>query len=203
MRKYILIALILTVSACVHAQDSASFTMQEISADTIPVDKLSVGVGGGYEFGGLGANVIYYFTKALGVFAGAGYPLTGFGYNAGAKLRIVVDQSAGTFMPYVIVMYGYNATIIVPSFPEKNKIFYGLSVGAGVDYRPGNSKFGYLSATVYLPIRSTAVKDYAENLNYFYGIPYATNRIFPLSLSLGYKFIFLRHKITPVKIELP
>jgi hypothetical protein len=203
MRKYILIAFVMAFSAFVHAQDSASFNLQEISSDTIPVDKFSVGVGGGYEFGGLGANAIYYFTKGLGVFAGAGYPLTGFGYNAGAKLRIVINQSAGTFMPYIIAMYGYNATIIVPNFPEKNKTFYGLSVGAGIDYRPGDSKFGYLSATVYLPIRSTAVKDYAENLNYFYGIPYATSRIFPLSASLGYKFIFLRHKIDPVKIELP
>jgi len=203
MSKFKLIAILLLFSVVANAQDSSFFKISEVSADTIPVDKLSVGVGGGYEFGGIGVNVIYYATKNIGVFFGAGYPLTGFGYNAGVKIRIVADNSASTFMPYIIGMYGYNATIRIPDYPELNKTFYGATVGAGIDYRPGNSKFGYISATIYVPFRSTAQKDYISNdLNNARGIPYSTSRIYPLSASIGYKFILRRDKFVPQKIEL-
>ncbi|HLY68934.1 MAG TPA: hypothetical protein VKR53_04350 [Puia sp.] len=205
MNKLILTAVIpLLFSACAHAQDSSFFSLPVEVQDTVPVDKLAVGIGGGYEYGGIGANVIYFLTKGLGVFAGAGYPLTGFGYNAGFKLRIVVDQSSATFMPYIVAMYGYNGTIVIPEFQQKNKTFYGATVGAGIDYRPGNSRFGYLSASVYIPFRDITMKEYAEYLNYTYGITYSTGRIFPLSASIGYKFILQRHKISPpAPIQLP
>jgi hypothetical protein len=202
MNKYILIASILLLSTSAFTQDSSLFNLP-ISSDTVPVDVLSAGIGGGYEYGGIGGNIIYYPTRGLGIFFGAGYPLTGFGYNAGLKLRIVVDQSAATFMPYILAMYGYNATVRVPEFQEKNETFYGLTVGAGIDYRPGNSKFGYLSASVYVPIRSTGVKDYINNLNYFDGISYSSGRVFPLSASIGYKFIFLRDKTVAKKTPMP
>jgi hypothetical protein len=195
MKRQILIAVMLLLALFAKSQDTSSYSLPVAPpTDTIPIDIVSVGVGGGYEFGGLGGNIIYYPTRGLGVFFGAGYTLIGFGYNAGVKIRIVTDESADKFMPYIIAMYGYNATINYPSFPQRNMTFYGLSVGAGMDYRPGNSQFGYLSATIYVPIRSTGVKDYINNEGYFYGIPYASSRIFPLSASIGYKFIFKRDK---------
>jgi hypothetical protein len=204
MNKLILTAVILLFSVCASAQDSSFLKLPDEVTDTVPVDKLSVGVGGGYEYGGIGANVTYYITRALGVFVGAGYPLTGFGYNAGFKLRIVVDQSSSTFMPYLVAMYGYNGTVVISDFQQKNKTFYGATIGAGIDYRPGNSKFGYLSASIYIPFRDLAMKHYIEYLNYTNGITYSTSRIFPLSASIGYKIILQRHKISPPSIiELP
>lgn len=203
MTKFKLIALLLFFSVASKAQDSSFLKMTEISNDTIPVDNLSVGIGGGYEFGGIGANIIYYPIKNIGVFFGAGYPLTGFGYNAGVKIRIVADGAASVFMPYIVGMYGYNATIRIPDYPELNKIFYGVTVGGGIDYRPGNSKFGYISATVYIPFRTGDQKYYISNdLNNQRGIPYSTGRIYPLSASIGYKFILRRDKYVPEKIVL-
>jgi hypothetical protein len=204
MNKYILTAVVILFSFFANAQDSSFLNLPVEIQDTVPVDKLSVGIGGGYEYGGIGGNVTYYFTRGLGVFVGAGYPLTGFGYNVGFKLRIVVDQTSATFMPYLVAMYGYNGTIVIPDYQQKNKTFYGATIGAGMDYRPRNSKFGYFSASVYIPFRDIAMKHYAEYLNYTYGITYSTGRIFPLSASIGYKFILQRHKISPPEIiQLP
>lgn len=204
MKRLLLIACTLVSFSVGKSQDTISYSVPVTAVpDSVPVDVFAIGVGGGYEFGGIGANVLYYPTRGLGVFAGGGYTLIGFGYNVGVKLRIVVDQTAAEFMPYLIAMYGYNATINYPSFPEKNMTFYGATVGAGIDYRPGNSKFGYLSASVYVPIRSTGVKDYVNNESYFYGIPYSTGRIFPLSVAIGYRFIFKNNKIEPVKVISP
>ncbi|HLX92185.1 MAG TPA: hypothetical protein VKR32_10905 [Puia sp.] len=198
MSKQILTALCILFSALVHGQDTSFIALPVEPTDSIPVDKLSIGIGGGFEYGGIGANVTYYPTRGLGLFFGAGYPLTGFGYNAGVKLRIVSDQTITEFMPYLIAMYGYNATVIYPEFTQKNKVFYGATVGAGIDFRPGNSKFGYLSASIYVPIRSSGVKDYIAEQNQVSGLTYSTGRIFALSASIGYKIIIKNHKITPV-----
>lgn len=200
--KYKITAILLIFCVFAKAQDSSFLSIQPASTDTVPVDKLSVGLGGGYEFGGLGGNITYYLTRGIGVFFGAGYPLTGFGYNAGFKFRIVVDESSATYMPYLLAMYGYNATVVVPSYRQKDKTFYGVTIGAGIDFRPGNSKFGYISAAVYVPIRS-GVKEYVNFLNYTYGITYSTSRIYPLSASIGYKFILQRYKISPRPFQLP
>jgi hypothetical protein len=200
MSKYFIATITLLFSIAAKAQDSSALDLIP-ALDTIPVDKIAVGVGGGYEFGGIGANAIYFPTRGVGVFFGAGYALSGFGYNAGVKLRIVADQSAYRFMPFLIGMYGYNATVFIPNYNQWSKVFYGATVGAGVDFRPGNSKFGYITATVYFPFRSTAIKDYINYLNEFRGVTYSTSRIFPLSVSIGYKFIFSRFKNTPPKEE--
>ncbi len=200
MSKFLIVTITLLFSIAASAQDS-SFLDLSNNSDSIPADKISVGVGGGYEFGGIGGNVTYYATRGVGIFFGAGYPLTGFGYNAGVKLRIVSDQSAYKFMPFLVGMYGYNATVLIPNYNQWSKVFYGATVGAGIDFRPGNSKFGYITVTVYVPIRSTAMKDYIKYLNDFRGITYSTSRIFSLSASIGYKFIFANFKNTPRKEE--
>jgi hypothetical protein len=178
----VIFLLFVTIAVNTNAQDTTL-----ISGPTL--DKFSAGIGGGYEFGGIGGNAIFYPTRGLGIFGGAGYNLAGFGYNAGIKLRITPDNYASEIMPFIIAMYGYNAALDVKYDTRYNKTFYGLTVGGGIDWRPGNSKFGFLSITVYVPIRTTEVKDYIYNLNYFYGIPYS-NKLFPLSASIGYKIVF-------------
>ncbi len=65
MSKFKLIAVLVFFSVTANAHDSSFFKMSEVSADTVPVDILSVGVGGGYEFGGIGVNVSLFDLRAL------------------------------------------------------------------------------------------------------------------------------------------
>ena len=50
-------------------------------------EKLNLGVGIGFDYGTIGANLLFYPQKNIGIFAGGGYNLMGFSYNAGLKGR--------------------------------------------------------------------------------------------------------------------
>ncbi len=188
MNKTILIAITLLFSIYVSAQNSPSGLTPIVLADSVPLDKLTIGAGGGYEFGGIGGNVTYYPQRNIGLFVGAGWPLTGFGYNAGIKLRYAMDDNASVITPFLMFMYGYNTAIRYPNDAQYNKLFYNFTFGGGVDYRPGKSKLGYLTLAVYIPLRDPDAKNYINNIDYFYAVG-NSNKLFPLSLSLGYKLI--------------
>ena len=81
--------------------------------ETVPVntkpDKLTVGLGIGYDYGDYGANVIYYPQRSIGVFGAVGYAVAGVGYNVGVKLRVLANKSTTVLTPFVMGMYGYFA----------------------------------------------------------------------------------------------
>jgi hypothetical protein len=181
MIKFFITTITLLFSICATAQNSPS----------VPLDKLSVGAGAGYEFGGIGGNVIFYPQRNIGVFVGAGWPLSGFGYNAGIKVRYAVDNNASVVTPFVLFMYGYNTSIIYSQNAQYNKLFYNFTFGGGIDFRPAKSKLGFLSLTIYVPLRDPNAKDYINSIDYFYAVS-NSNKLFPLSVSLGYKFIILK-----------
>lgn len=167
---------------------SIELKAQDILSDTVPVDRLAVGVGAGYDFGGYGANATYYFTESFGVFAGGGYTPAGVGYNAGIKLRAVFNKQATPVMPFITAMYGYYAAIAPKDLAYLNKMFYGITVGGGVDFRPKNSKFGYITATLLFPIRTPDAQQYINNVNNFQDAGYK-GKLHVLNGSIGYKFI--------------
>jgi hypothetical protein len=192
MNKLTITIIALLFSVFANAQDSSSVRLPILS-DSMKLDKLSIGGGYGYEFGGFGGNVIFYPQRSVGIFLGAGWPLSGFGYNAGVKVRLLVDKSAAKIMPFLLAMYGYNTSLVVKGYPQYDKIFNNVTLGAGADYRPGNSKTGFLSLVIYVPLRDTpGIHSYINNLNQFniMGGGYS-HKLFPISVSLGYKFIIL------------
>ncbi len=145
-------------------------------------DVFSAGLGLGFDYGGIGGQVIAYPQKNIGLFFGGGYVIAGFGYNAGIKLRLpgaVVD-------PFILGMYGYNAAIYVSDNTQFNKIFYGPSFAAGIDLHKRTASRGYWSFGITVPVRSSKVKAYMDDLKENYGV--SLSDLFPVGFTIGYKF---------------
>lgn len=151
------------------------------------VDVISLGFGGGIDYGGLGLNLTGYVNNSVGFFAGAGYAIAGLGYNVGAKFRYV-PQGASGFTPYVVAMYGYNAAVAVTNASNYNKLFYGPSVGIGFEFLRSPQKIGYWSFSLLVPIRSSEVHDYMDYLEDNLGVDFK-NGLLPIAFSIGYRRI--------------
>jgi len=85
-------------------------------------------------------------------------------------------------------MYGYNAAIKETNASQYNKLFYGPSFGIGMDYHSKRMKKGYWSFALLVPIRSSAVVEYMDDLENNHGIEFQ-NGLLPIAFSFGYRFI--------------
>lgn len=151
---------------------------QEVTGNEWRPESFSMGPGGGLDYGGLGVQAIVYPQRNIGLFFGGGYAFAGFGYNVGFKIR---GQKAGSAVdPFFMAMYGYNAVVYGEENKSLNQIFYGPSIGAGIDLHKRRNSLGYWSFALILPFRSTEAVDWAHS----YGAAYS-----PVNLSVGYKFI--------------
>jgi|GEM_PF-637344 len=143
---------------------------------------VSLGFGAGLDYGGFGANLLMYPHDNLGVFIGAGYAIAGFGTNGGVKIRL---NNGTKTRGYVLGMYGYNAAISVSSTTTYNKLFYGPTVGAGIDLKPGLS--GHWSMGVLVPFRNSDVDEYINFLK-SQGARFK-NVLLPITLTVGFRFV--------------
>jgi hypothetical protein len=170
--------LFLTIQS--NAQDSISIPIR--------IDVTTIGIGGGLDYGGFGGNILICPTKNVGFFAGAGYAFAGFGINAGVKFRFVPNKPTTRYSPFALIMYGYNAAIAVTNATQYSKIFYGPSIGVGFDYRSNLQAKGYWSVALLLPIRSSEVDDYIDDLKTNHNVEFK-NGLIPIGISFGYRFI--------------
>lgn len=158
--------------------------------DSIPaaraIDRTSFGLGGGLDYGGFGANVLVYPHQNIGVFGGAGYALAGAGFNVGAKFRLISKKHRTD--PYFLAMYGYNAAIKIQGGSQYNKLFYGPSIGVGLDYRTKRMRNGYWSFALIVPFRKPEVNQYIDDLKTYHNVDFKTELI-PIAYSIGYRFI--------------
>lgn len=148
-----------------------------IESSIYNIDKLSFGIGGGIDQGGIGCNLLVYPHKNIGLFVAAGSPLAGIGTNVGTKIRFLNKDVAKKRNCFLLAMYGYNAAIIGSGV---NEIFYGLSLGIGYDLRVSPEKNGYWSFAAIVPFRK---KEAFENINSF--------DYLPVTFSISYKFMML------------
>ena len=155
----------------------------------VTFDKLSVGLGIGQDYGGFGGNILYYPQRNFGLFCGIGYNLAGVGYNLGIKSRIAIGSSSSHVLVSVLAMYGYNAVIRVADMGELNKVFYGATVGAGLDFKPFKYSDDYISVSLFVPFRSSEVQDYMDYLEQVYSLVFEQG-LFPISFSFGYRIVF-------------
>jgi hypothetical protein len=173
-------------SATTRAQDATPPSNPQPSNP--PPDVFTFGFGFGLDYGGLGVNATVYPQKNIGLFGSVGYALAGTGYNAGIKLRLLPNHGASKVRPFVEAMYGYNAAIAVAGNSQYNKLFYGPSVGAGLDIGStlkGKANFCF---AILVPIRSPDVNNYIDNLRNNYGVSF-NNNLLPIAFSLGFRIV--------------
>jgi hypothetical protein len=165
---------------------------QESYSSAKPFDNFSLGLGIGLDHGGFGANFLVYPQQNFGLFIGAGYALAGLGINGGIKVRILSKNPRAVIHPYAVAMYGYNAAVYITNGQQYNKLFYGPTVGLGIDALSNKpAAVGYWSFAILVPFRSPDVQNYINSLQTNYGVSFANNLI-PIGISIGYKFVLHR-----------
>jgi hypothetical protein len=162
--------------------------LEDISSDSnsiISYDRISAGLGLGLDYGGLGANILLYPHRNVGVFFGFGYNFVKTGVNSGVKARIIVGSSSNYIGLSALAMYGYNAAIGVSNRPDLNKVFYGFSLGIGIDYRPWGGTDDYAFTGIYFPARKPEVQEYVDNLKSS-GVQF-DRKLSPVLIAIGYR----------------
>jgi hypothetical protein len=174
-----ILALLLVCIFSAHAQKPPADQRPDA-----PADIFTLGFGFGLDYGGLGVNATVYPQKNIGIFGGVGYALAGAGYNVGVKLRLLPNHGYSRVRPFLEGMYGYNAAVVVSNAPQYNKLYYGPSVGAGVDIGLRNGKTSF-SLAILVPIRSPDVNNYINELQNNYGVTFGN--LSPVDFSFGFK----------------
>lgn len=144
--------------------------------------EIYAGLGLGLDYGGVGANLLIYPIENVGVFTGVGYAIAGTGINGGLKLRFNSKNPYRRF--FATAMYGYNTAIYVTNNSSLDRLFYGPSVGLGMDrrLRSGNSAF---SIQLIVPFRGDDQSNYVSSLKSM-GVTF-NNFLFPVLFSVGWK----------------
>jgi hypothetical protein len=141
-----------------------SSKIKKIENDSIfNYDRVTLGIGIGQEFGGIGGNIFYYPQKNIGLFLGIGDALADIGFNSGLKLRLVSSKHKSIFIPFIIGMYGYNTAVFITGTTQFNKLYYGTTVGLGFDFHAYQESKHYWTVSFLVPQRSSAVNDYIND----------------------------------------
>ncbi|PWA05664.1 hypothetical protein [Flavobacterium psychrotolerans] len=179
MFKTLLLLSLFITTINIRAQDNTATTKQ--------IDKTTLGIGLGQDYGGFGVNVLYYPVNQLGLFGGVGYAFAGVGYNVGGKFRFISKTHTTKVDPYILAMYGYNAAIAVKNATQYNKLFYGTTFGFGLDFQSKAINKGYWTLALLVPIRSPDVDQYMDDLKENHGIEFKS-KLLPIGFSIGYRF---------------
>lgn len=145
-----------------------------------------VGIGGGFDYGGLGGKLEFLPDRHVGVFGGLGYNLLSLGWNAGASYKILPDK---TVCPQVIAMYGYNGVFKGTDdyTSQYNMTSYGMTVGAGVDVLTGGASGNKLSVSILVPFRTQKFMDNYDTVKDDSNVD-LKNKLLPIGISFGFNF---------------
>ena len=171
-----------------------NYKIRSVNKDSVKsaLDMASLGFGLGIDYGGLiGMKFTYYPIRPVGVFASVGYALIGAGYNVGLKFRIVSKSGKSLASPHFLAMYGYNTVIKVSNASQYDKMFFGPTLGFGIDFRAKRASTGYWTIGLLVPIRNSEVDDYMDDLKKNHNIVFE-NKLPPIGLSFGYSIILAR-----------
>ena len=144
----------------------------------------NLGLGLGLDYGGIGLQLQCRPAAPLVMFAGGGYALAGLGYNAGVQGRIL---PAAKWCPYVVAMYGYNAVIMVKGASEYNEIYFGPSIGFGVENHKRGDYRSFWRFQLLVPFRPDAFEKDMNDLKANPNVKIESEPP-PFAFSVGYHF---------------
>ena len=145
---------------------------------------LTIGLGGGIDFGGFGTRLGFLASEKLSIFGALGYNLVETGYNFGLQFRMAPNSQ---YCPFLGAMYGYNAVIKVIGSPRQSATYYGISMTAGTEYW-FRRKPQFISFGIILPVKSRKFREDYGALNHNSNIV-NYNNILPFGISIGYHFL--------------
>jgi hypothetical protein len=151
---------------------------------------VDLGVGFGLDYGGLvGAKIAWLPIPYVSVFAAGGYYLFGFGWNTGATWHILPSASRYTLRPNIKLMYGVNGGTMVSGTDKYNKMFFGVTPGAGLEIMFGKSKKNGLDFDLNIPIHGQDFRDQVDAMKADPAISGVKDPL-PVAFSLGYHHEF-------------
>ena len=144
------------------------------------------GVGLGLPYGAIGFKFEYTIADQFGMFLGLGYNLVGLGYNAGVSYSFKTDGRAN---PYLMGMFGTNASSKIVGAPEYDKSYVGPSFGAGVKVHSYKKNGNYWDFGLVVPVRNS---DYKNTIDAIKNDPRIEDftKAFPVLLVIGYNVAF-------------
>ena len=196
-------ALVLFICQIAFAQDNTKLVTQDnakpVTKDTAVSAKPTVkaerrwgdgGVGIGLDYGGLiGAKATFYPVPYMGIFAAAGYELIALGWNVGIIGRFIPADGKHGIRPYLKAMYGVNGATKVTGKSGYDKMFYGFTVGFGLETRFGKKKKSGINLDLNVPFRSPEYFDQIDRMKNDTQIK-MTNSSIPITISVGYNVEF-------------
>lgn len=179
--KMLIITSIIQFATTIHAQDYLP------KAKTY--DGTSIGVGVGQDFGGVGIGVLHYGNyKYVGIFGGVGYTPAGIGLNGGLKVRLISSNVRAKVNPFVLGMYGYTTALSVSNDTQLNKIFYGPTIGLGLDLKFRQYSRGFWTLALLFPTDKTKAYDYMQYLRAYKQVTFE-NELPSFNFSIGYRYL--------------
>jgi hypothetical protein len=140
-----------------------------------------LGLGMGMDHGGIGVRLDVPLSRNLAAVGGLGYAVVGMGWNVGLQLRTDPTKPVGLYMT---ALYGYNGAIKVEGAGRYDKLYYGFTPGAGVEFRGARGNFFHMALLV--PLRSPEFWGDWDDLK-AEGVQVKQGPL-PVAVSLGYHF---------------
>lgn len=146
---------------------------------------LSLGLGIGFEYGGIGLNTTYLPHNQIGLFGGVGTVFGDLGYDVGVKYLFPSKWKQTLF---VEAMYGYNSGIRIENYyapgEDFDKNYYGPSIGMGMLFNTKKDKIFWTFSLIF-PFRSSEFEEDFDMLN---SDPNIDLNVLPISISFGINF---------------
>jgi hypothetical protein len=178
MKKILLMITVATMMAIPLWAQNESY-----EPDVTNGKNIYLGIGFGFDYGGIGGKLELSPTSHWGLFGSLGYNLLSIGWNLGTSYKFFPD---GKTSPSISAFYGYNAVSMVENAEEYNMTSYGVTFGGGVNIKLGESG-SILSINLFVPVRS---KKFMDNYDAMKNDPRIEmkNDLIPIGFSVGYNF---------------
>lgn len=180
--KTLLTVVMLMMVTAVYGQFDPNYKSKKEEHYSEQISPFNLGVGLGLSYGGIGGRISYFAQKNVGVFGAIGYNFHKAGYNVGLVTRVLPDKKV---CPVGMIMYGYNAVIVVAGASQYNKTYYGPSVGGGIELRLGHLG-NFMNFEMLVPFRS---QEYRDDMKALQNNPTVEiSDLLPITISVGYHF---------------